>query len=846
MSLSRQLAFFFVISWIVTVLVLGSLLITFRVSQTEALLIESEQQLVSQHAREIQARFDEIAGAHVAAHNLQSFWRENLSQADVDDQFAAAFEKQADGTWRSRDLLFEGTHNQVLGHVGGIAAFIAPMPIDASRKRELVSALASIIALAPGQRHVLESLWYVSSQGDIVIFAPDREDKLVFYRRVAPADTDFTELPFIKAVMPDRNPEGRTLCTNLNRAVYDATGDTLITSCQTPAPANTGEVSVWGTSLLMNQRLKDMVGHSAGARTLALAASDGTLIAGPGILTNEGAPADLLAKVKGDLRWSSIMPTLRSAAGGGVINQPEMPWLVTFARVAGPDWLLVHFRDRNVIAQQLSADLPLLALMALLLLMMQVVVVLAFVRRRISIPLQHIASRYAPGSKLPVSAPCTPGLPAEIQALERQLNAAWTAVASLVQGLEERVMDRTAELSAALKVAENANQAINAFLANVSHEIRTPLNGVVALSGVLLKSDLSQQQREMAKIIQASSESLRLVVSDILDASKLEAGRLDLNINAFNLKLIIEEASRGFAVVAQDKDLSFVIDCDPSASGDFLGDAHRIKQIVGNLASNAVKFTDRGEVRIAVRREVSGDEKFTLVEVSDTGIGFDSTFSERIFGRFEQLDNALTRRIGGTGLGLSISRALAELMGGSLTACSEPGVGSHFMLRLPLQSATSAARHASDPITGLGPPRADEGRTKALKVLVVEDHPRNREVMTILLEQIEAIPACVANGADAMARIRSDRYDLILMDMQMPDIDGLEVTRMIRDREHQMGLFRTPIIMVTANTLPDHVARAIAAGCDAHLSKPFTPEALYGLITKVTQAAENSAASEEG
>jgi CheY-like chemotaxis protein/two-component sensor histidine kinase len=366
------------------------------------------------------------------------------------------------------------------------------------------------------------------------------------------------------------------------------------------------------------------------------------------------------------------------------------------------------------------------------------------------------------------------------------------------------------------------------------------------MSGVLLKSDLSQQQREMAKIIQASSESLRLVVSDILDASKLEAGRLDLNINAFNLKLIIEEASRGFAVVAQDKDLSFVIDCDPSASGDFLGDAHRIKQIVGNLASNAVKFTDRGEVRIAVRREVSGDEKFTLVEVSDTGIGFDSTFSERIFGRFEQLDNALTRRIGGTGLGLSISRALAELMGGSLTACSEPGVGSHFMLRLPLQSATSAARHATDQIIGSGPPRADEGRTKALKVLVVEDHPRNREVMTILLEQIEAIPTCVANGADAMARIRSDRFDLILMDMQMPDIDGLEVTRVMRDREHQMGLLRTPIIMVTANTLPDHVARAIAAGCDAHLPKPFTPEALYGLITTVTQAVENSAASEEG
>jgi CheY-like chemotaxis protein len=168
------------------------------------------------------------------------------------------------------------------------------------------------------------------------------------------------------------------------------------------------------------------------------------------------------------------------------------------------------------------------------------------------------------------------------------------------------------------------------------------------------------------------------------------------------------------------------------------------------------------------------------------------------------------------------------------------------MLKLPLQSDTSAARHAIDQIGGLGPPRADEGRTKALNVLVVEDHPRNREVMTILLEQIDAIPTCVANGADAMARFGSDRYDLILMDMQMPDIDGLEVTRMMRDREHQMGLLRTPIIMVTANTLPDHAARAIAAGCDAHLPKPIAPEALYGLITAVTQVAKSSAASDAG
>jgi len=836
LTLSRQLAVFFVLSWIVTVLVLGSLLTSFRLSQTEALLVESEQQLVSQHAREIQVRFDEIPRAHAAARELQAFWHTSLSPADVDARFSAGFEKHPDGTWRSRGVLFDGKHDKTLGHVGGIGAFIAPGPMDSARKRDLVAALSSIIALAPGQRHTLESLWYVSPQGDVVIFAPDRKDKLAFYRQAAPADSSFAALPFIKAVMPDANPEGRTLCTNLNRAVYDASGKTLITSCQTPTPTSAGKTGVWGTSLLMNQRLTDLVGHGGEVRKIALAASDGALIAGPGMLSNEGAPAALLQQVEDDLRWSTIQPAITSTRSAGVVNQPQMPWLVTFARVAGPDWILVHLRSRSVIAQQLSADLPLLALMALLLLVMQVVVVLVFIRRRVSGPLRQIAARYAASAPLQSVPALNPALPAEIRALEEQLNSAWTEIAGLVQGLEDRVADRTAELSSALKVAENANQAINAFLANVSHEIRTPLNGVVALSSVLLKSDLPPQQREMAKIIQASSETLKYVVSDILDASKLEAGKLDLHIDVFDLETVIDEASRGFAVAAENKGLSFLIDHAPSARGQFFGDAHRLKQILGNLASNAVKFTDKGEVRIHVRGESTGADTFTLIEVCDTGIGFDAAFSQRAFGRFEQANNTLTRRSGGTGLGLSISRGLAELMGGSLTATSEPGVGSRFTLRLPLKPAPAVAESTSGPDPRSKHPYGSGDNPAEFKVLVVEDHARNRAVMTILLDQIGAVTECAEDGEEAMRLFRSERYDLILMDMQMPDLDGLAVTSMMRDHEHQLGLKRTPIIMVTANTLPEHAARAIAAGCDAHLAKPVTPEALYSMISEVTRA----------
>lgn len=830
MPISRQLTIFFVCIWIATVAILGTLLVGYRIQQTELLLAESEQKLVAQRAHEIQYRFDEISTAHTVAEELQKERFDRLKQSEVDRKFQAAFVPKADGTWRSRDFMFDGGIDPVLGRVSGIAGYIAPGVLDFERKRYLVAVLDSIISVSPGQRGLLESLWHVSPYGDILIFAPEREDRLLFYRESAPAKSDFLALPFVQAALPENNPGGKVTCTSLSRAVFDPSGKTLITSCQTPTIVARELVGVWGTSLLMNERLTEIV-QRQDDRTIALAGSDGTLIAAPGMLGREVVSASIVESVRQDLHWPHLLADLAGSSSQGIISKPNLPSLVAYARIQGPNWLLVHLRDRAEIARQLFADWPLLLAMSLLLLLLQVGLVLWFIGSRIAGPLKAITATYPTDVEFEIARARLRGrAPTEISTLAEQLASAWSKIQGHVIELEHRVADRTVELSGALREAEATNRAMTVLLANVSHEIRTPLNAVVAMSGVLLRADLPAAQHEMARLILSSSETLKTVVSDILDASKLESGRLALVIDAFDLATSLDDVCAGFAIAAREEGLSLVVDHDSRVQGWFLGDSHRLSQIIGNLVSNGIKFTEQGGVTVTTRC-VEQQRDATLVEiaVSDTGSGFSPEFAQRLFGRFEQADDAVTRRLGGTGLGLSISRALAELMGGTLSATSEPGKGSCFTLRVPLVRTSPPSRQ--DPADRWK--RTTDVR-RSISVLVVEDHPRNQQVMMILLDQIGASTTIAASGKEALQLANETQFDLILMDMQLPDMDGNVVTMQLRTEEmrRSSGL-RTPIIMVTANAAPENAAAALAAGCDAHLAKPVLPETLYRTIDQL-------------
>jgi len=402
------------------------------------------------------------------------------------------------------------------------------------------------------------------------------------------------------------------------------------------------------------------------------------------------------------------------------------------------------------------------------------------------------------------------------------------------------------EMATAREAAEAASLAKSEFLANMSHEIRTPLNGIIGIAAALERTGLTEGQREMVGLIEQSGVTLERLVSDILDVSKVEAGQLDIEIHEMDLVAEVDVVVDLMRGRAEAKGLEFVVERGETARGDFLGDSTRIKQVLGNLLSNAVKFTETGRVRVAMSIQDDhpwdGTALLTL-EVEDSGVGFGPEFAAGLFQRFSQADGTITRRFGGTGLGLSICRSLVELMGGDIEAHSEPGRGSLFRVTLPMSRIRSLEEH--DARRGLisddlATPEAMPVCTDGPRVLLAEDHPVNQRVVQLILAGRVATLVTVDNGAEAVAAFEREAFDLVLMDMQMPVMDGLAATRAIRALElSRPGVPRTALIMLSANAMVRHRQDSLAAGADLHLPKPITALSLLeGIDAALAIAAE--------
>jgi signal transduction histidine kinase/ActR/RegA family two-component response regulator len=773
---------------------------------------------VRERSSNVDRRFSNLSTLHKAAEEELVRRIHHLEPERVMPLADKYFPLLPDGTRRSLPKYFDGT-SAGGSYVYGLGAFISraeETPPD--EMRALVAAFGLVSDFGQAARREYDNFYFFTPATRLVMYGPDRADRLMFYRHDAPADLSIDKEEMARITLPDRDPERATRCTNLQRLIQDSKGERLATACLTPVYVDGRYIGSFGSSIELTGFFTNAMKGTPSGATPLIVTSKGELIAYPGFTGIGSESEKKLADFERRLGLKSLsLQMTKDGRQHGVLESPDGKQIVAFGRLNGPNWYLLLSYPKTQVMASAARSASWVLLIGGVASVIQALLVVILARNSIVRPLERLATSCEPEAFGLAERPDVSDVERrgdEIGLLARSLRSEREKAELVLASLEDRVLDRTAQL-------ERANAEKSRFLANMSHELRTPLNGVIAISETLAGQQSTPKGRELAELIVSSGRLLERVLTDILDFSKIEAGEIKLARDDFAMDRLVGGIAELHRASAESKGLTFRWTVAPDAAGRFAGDTVRLTQVLSNLLSNAVKFTEEGYVALDV---TTGGEEIRFA-VTDSGIGFDAEVRGRLFKRFEQADASIRRRFGGTGLGLAISRSLVELMDGTIDVEAEQGHGAVFTVLIPLERLEGEAA-----VERLVQPQKID--ITGCRVLLAEDHPTNQKVVQLILESVGVEPVIVDNGALALDLLKAERFDVVLMDMQMPELDGLSATAMLRAFELEAGLPRTPVIMLTANALDEHVRASHEAGADMHLSKPIHAMALIESIVQ--------------
>lgn len=589
-----------------------------------------------------------------------------------------------------------------------------------------------------------------------------------------------------------------------------------------------------GTDFILDQLINRTAKPSISGSTAVIFRNDnqGTFIYHPKKMNDIQQSSEKVSIIsQNDLEFKPILNSIKKPnfQSGSVNITEDNTSLFSFGIIPETDWCMVIKYPKKLMQPAIFQNFTIVIGLGLLTLLIELILLRSILQNQVAKPLNQLleATQELGTSNLKLNTSLLPTNSLdEIGELAKDFAIMAERVQKTRDQLEETVSARTCELETAKNLANASNNAKSMFLANMSHEIRTPMHGILGMASNLRRGGLTPQQAEKLEKIDKAAEHLLSIINAILDLSKIESGKLSLEESPVNINEILNNVSSILAERAKSKNLRLIIETEVWPTNLF-GDATRIQQALLNYASNAIKFTESGSVTLkALKLFEDQDSLLIRIEVKDTGIGIAPDVLPRLFRSFEQADNSTTRKFGGTGLGLVITRLLAELMGGNVGAESTPGKGSTFWFTAKLHKK-EIDKNINLNLTDNNPEAALKIRFNGAKILIVDDEPINRELVQTLLHEVGILTTVANDGHEALKLVSSNHFDLVIMDMQMPVMGGIEATQLMRNITEYKN---TPILAMTANAFAEDRKRCLDAGMNDILVKPFSPEELFSKL----------------